>query len=67
MKTTQSVTTSIMAALGLLSTLAAVSQTAHAQDTSLPVVFQAAGPNAASIQSTVDAFRAALGDPKQPQ
>jgi len=30
----------------------------------LPVaVFQAAGPNAASIQSTVDAFRAALGAP----
>ena len=30
----------------------------------LPVaVFQAAGPNAASIQSAVDAFRAALGDP----
>jgi hypothetical protein len=31
---------------------------------STPVaVFQAAGPNAASIQSTVDAFRAALGNP----
>src|SRR5687768_1119517 len=31
---------------------------------SVPVaVFQAAGPNAASIQSAVDAFRAALGDP----
>jgi hypothetical protein len=28
-----------------------------------PIVFQAAGPNAESIQSTVDAFRAALGDP----
>ena len=28
-----------------------------------PIVFQAAGPNAASIQSTVDAFRAALGEP----
>jgi hypothetical protein len=28
-----------------------------------PTVFQAAGPNAASIQSTVDAFRAALGNP----
>jgi hypothetical protein len=28
-----------------------------------PVVFQAAGPNAASIQSSVDGFRAALGDP----
>jgi hypothetical protein len=28
-----------------------------------PVVFSAAGPNAASIQTTVDNFRAALGDP----
>ncbi len=28
-----------------------------------PAVFQAAGPTAASIQGTVDAFRAALGDP----
>jgi hypothetical protein len=28
-----------------------------------PIVFQAAGPNAESIQSTVDAFRAALGEP----
>jgi hypothetical protein len=40
----------------------------HAQDTvsaaySPPVVFQAAGPDAASIQGTVDAFRAALGEP----
>ena len=28
-----------------------------------PLVFQAAGPNAASIQGTVDAYRAALGNP----
>jgi hypothetical protein len=28
-----------------------------------PIVFQAAGPNAASIQGTVDAYRAALGTP----
>ena len=28
-----------------------------------PTVFQAAGPDAASIQSTVDAYRAALGEP----
>src|SRR5213593_4222010 len=28
-----------------------------------PAVFQAAGPNAASIQSSVDAFRGALGNP----
>ena len=43
-------------------------QTAQAQGNtpkdSVPVaVFQAAGPNAAAIQSAVDAFRAALGDP----
>src|SRR6266496_1291350 len=40
----------------------------HAQETTArdfvpPTVFQAAGPNAASIQSSVDAFRAALGNP----
>ena len=34
-------------------------QSAHAG----ALVFQAAGPTAASIQSTVDAYRAALGDP----
>src|SRR5262249_60471077 len=28
-----------------------------------PVVFSASGPNAASIQGSVDAFRAALGNP----
>lgn len=43
-------------------------QTAHAQDNTTkdfvaPTVFQAAGPDAASIQSSVDAFRAALGNP----
>jgi hypothetical protein len=32
-----------------------------AKGTVTPTVFQAAGPSAASIQSTVDAFRAALG------
>jgi len=57
-----------IAALGLLSTMLVVSQTAQAQDVSsrqfvAPAVFQAAGANAASIQSTVDAFRARLGDP----
>ena len=71
MQTTQSINTSIVrstviAALGLLSTLLPVSQTAYAQgdlggDFVAPAVFQAAGPTAASIQSTVDAFRAALG------
>jgi hypothetical protein len=59
----------IIAAFGLLSVLLPVSQTAHAQrippnlrrEFVAPVVFQAAGPNAASIQSTVDAFRAVPG------
>ncbi len=58
----------IIAAFGLLSMLLPVSQTAHAQDTRsrefvAPVVIQSAGSTADSIQSTVDAFRAALGDP----
>src|SRR5213079_1426672 len=66
MQTKQSVTHSnirstVIATFGLLSMLLAVSETAHAQAT--PAVFQAAGPNAASIQSSVDAFRAALGNP----
>jgi hypothetical protein len=54
----------IVAAFGLLSMLFSVSETANAQGTDdvPPVVFQAAGPDAASIQSSVDAFRAALGD-----
>jgi hypothetical protein len=57
-----------MAAFGLLFALLPVSQSASAQgDTAAqfaaPAVFQAAGPNAASIQGTVDAYRAALGDP----
>src|SRR5690349_3358087 len=74
MQTTQLITKSaiqltirsiVTAAFGLLSTLFAVSQTAQAQDQSFiaPAVFQAAGTNAAAIQSTVDAFRARLGDP----
>src|SRR5262245_4072367 len=33
------------------------------EDVPPPIVFQAAGPNAAAIQSAVDAFRAALGNP----
>ena len=68
MHTKQSVTNSVIAAFGLLLTLLAVSQTAQAQDIQsrqfvVPAVFQAAGTNVASIQSTVDAFRARLGDP----
>jgi hypothetical protein len=35
----------------------------YADDTVQPTVFQAAGPTAESIQGTVDAFRAALGEP----
>jgi hypothetical protein len=66
MQTKQSITNSniVIAAFGLLSMLIPVSQSAHAQGT--PVVFQAAGPTADSIQSTVDAFRhgaGGLGDP----
>jgi hypothetical protein len=33
------------------------------KEKALPTVFQAAGPSAESIQSTVDAFREALGEP----
>jgi len=51
----------VIATFGVLSMLFAVSETAQAQ-ASQPTVFQAAGPDAASIQSTVDAYRAALGD-----
>jgi hypothetical protein len=58
-----SVRATVMAVLGVLSMLLVVSETAHAQDSrETPLVFQAAGPDAASIQSTVDAYRAALGD-----
>jgi hypothetical protein len=68
---TISIRSTVIAAFGLLSTLLPVSQTAHAQGDLdrgfvAPVVFQAAGPTAESIQSTVDAFRngeAGLGDP----
>ena len=60
----------VAAAFGLLSVLVLVPirQAADARDNKPkdfvpPVVFQAAGPTADSIQSSVDAFRAALGDP----
>jgi hypothetical protein len=51
----------VVVAFGLLSGIVSVlvGPAAHAQ----PAVFQAAGPDAASIQGTVDAFRAALGEP----
>src|SRR6266542_2555216 len=57
------------AAFALFSlTLITTHQTAHAQENTIgdfvpPTVFQAAGPNVASIQSSVDAFRTALGNP----
>jgi hypothetical protein len=49
--------------LGLLLTMAwgSASLAAQTQDFVAPAVFQAAGPNAATIQSTVDQFRTALG------
>ena len=53
-------------AFGFLSvtTLVPICQTAQAQGKLVPpIIFQAAGPTAHSIQSTVDAYRAALGDP----
>lgn len=68
MKTKQSVINSnisatIIAAFGVLSMVLTVSGTAQAQvDQPTPLVFQAAGPDATSIQGAVDAFRAALGD-----
>lgn len=60
----------VVAAFALLSFMVSfpVRQAAHAQGTTPtpfvpPAVFQAAGPTVESIESTVDAFRAALGDP----
>src|SRR5215213_6718109 len=50
-----------LAAMLLLPNQSAYGESDAAQDTGAPVVFQAAGPDAASIQSSVDAFRAALG------
>src|SRR4029079_4956090 len=68
MQTKQSVTNSniratVIAAFGVLSMVLAVSETAQAQaNQPTPLVFQAAGPEAASIQSAGEGFRAALGD-----
>jgi hypothetical protein len=58
----------LAAALGLLSiTVPSTVRSTHAQNTTkdfvAPSVFQAAGTDVASIQSSVDAFRAALGNP----
>jgi len=59
---------SVIVAFGLLSILFAVRGTAQEQenpfrDPAAPIVFQAAGASTESIQSSVDAFRAALGIP----
>jgi hypothetical protein len=68
MQTKQSVINSnvratIIAAFGVLSMVLAVSETTQAQTSqATPLVFQAAGPDASSIQGAVDAFRAVLGD-----
>jgi len=67
MQTTQAVINSniratVIGAFGVLMMVLAVSETAQAQANQTPLVFQAAGPDAASIQSAVDAFRASLGD-----
>jgi hypothetical protein len=68
MQTKQSVINSnvratVIAAFGVLSMVLAVSETAQAQaNQPTPLVFQAAGPDATSIQGAVDAFRASLGD-----
>ena len=68
MQTKQSVINSnvratVVAAFGVLVMVLAVSETAQAQaNQPAPLVFQAAGPDATSIQGAVDAFRAVLGD-----
>jgi hypothetical protein len=68
MQTKQSVINSnvratVIAAFGVLLMVLAVSGTAQAQSVQpTPLVFQAAGPDAASIQSAVDAFRTSLGN-----
>jgi hypothetical protein len=49
--------------LPLLMALVPICQAAQPQDFAPPEVFQAAGPTASSIQSSVDRFRDALGDP----
>ena len=60
----------LIAAVGFLSIMLVgkINQPVHAQDNTdrsfvVPQVFQAAGPDSTSIQSAVDAFRAALGNP----
>ena len=51
--------------LPLFIALAPICQASQPQDFAPPDVFQAAGTTASSIQSTVDSFRAALGDRRE--
>jgi len=55
------VLTTLAIAVLIIPHQAATAQESYERDFVAPVVFQAAGPNAAAIQSSVDAFRAALG------
>ena len=64
----------VLVALGLSSVMmlfpvcqAAETQAKKSKNLVPPVVFQAAGPTADSIEGTVDEFRAALGEPQQRQ
>lgn len=54
----------VVFAFSLLSTIVSVlvGPAAYAEDFEPPAVFQAAGPEADSIQGAVNAFRAALGN-----
>src|SRR5262245_31841958 len=56
-------TAAVLSGLATTIALAAIWPARAQGDDDLPVVIQAAGPNAASIQGAVDAFRAALGNP----
>jgi len=51
----------LVAGLVLVQTAPAQTNESYSRQFVAPIVFQAAGPSAASIQSTVDQFRAALG------
>jgi hypothetical protein len=52
----------LTASLMLLQVGTAQAQVAHAKGFEAPLVFQAAGPDSASIQGSVDGYRLALGD-----
>jgi hypothetical protein len=51
---------------GLAGAQPALAQSDDAKRFETPTLFQVVGPSAASIQSTVDQFRAALGTVKMP-